>query len=349
MKTIEPKQYAINFLGLAKRLSTAAFLFGILLPQPASSAERIFFASDVHDYIANLQSLASSHATSCELAAILGDYPSATGPNAATTLADFKEAYYTMFSYVPSTILTQGNHDGEFFRDGTGLNFYSNLQYNIYVISVDDFTNASTELSSFLSTYNENKVLFVLSHYPLHSKRVSEQAAVAIFNTLQSHGSTKDIVFLWGHNHSSSSYDAGVNYVVSPGGSIGSGNSDTIAAVKNATFQFTYLNAGYVKPIDGTSPSATVVTVRSDDITIDRYGNRAQSASVTRRVSGVPCGNDSCSAPDENACNCYEDCGSRTGSCDGSCGDQGSGDCFCDDACAWYGDCCPDKQSICGC
>ncbi len=34
-------------------------------------------------------------------------------------------------------------------------------------------------------------------------------------------------------------------------------------------------------------------------------------------------------------------------SCSGSCGDQSAAGCWCDDACAEYGDCCPDKGAVC--
>lgn len=63
----------------------------------------------------------------------------------------------------------------------------------------------------------------------------------------------------------------------------------------------------------------------------------------------------------ENSCNCWPDCETLTtstpapgepasGSCSGMCGGQSSaGDCFCDAQCEAYGDCCQDKEAVCGC
>ncbi|RMF76585.1 MAG: hypothetical protein D6738_01095 [Acidobacteria bacterium] len=40
--------------------------------------------------------------------------------------------------------------------------------------------------------------------------------------------------------------------------------------------------------------------------------------------------------------------GSDPNSCVGHCGTQAPGGCWCDSACSFYGDCCPDKTSVCG-
>lgn len=38
----------------------------------------------------------------------------------------------------------------------------------------------------------------------------------------------------------------------------------------------------------------------------------------------------------------------ETATCSGTCGDQAAAGCWCDDACAAYGDCCPDIAAVCG-
>ncbi len=42
-----------------------------------------------------------------------------------------------------------------------------------------------------------------------------------------------------------------------------------------------------------------------------------------------------------------EDSGSAMGSCEGACGGQGSGDCYCDPSCVGLGDCCEDYAEAC--
>ncbi len=43
-----------------------------------------------------------------------------------------------------------------------------------------------------------------------------------------------------------------------------------------------------------------------------------------------------------------EEGGSDPNSCVGNCGSQAPGGCWCDSSCSYYGDCCPDKTSVCG-
>ena len=125
----------------------------------------------------------------------------------------------------------------------------------------------------------------MLSHLPLHSKRnnIDQTAAVRIFDTLQKYGESLDIVFLWGHNHSRAEYDDNVDYVALPGetiaiDSISENDRYLIASVANSELRFTCLNAGYVQA----ASSATVLTIDTDEILIQRYGKHAQTEIVDR-------------------------------------------------------------------
>jgi hypothetical protein len=252
---------------------------------PALGQETLFFGSDVHGDTATLSSLMSQGGGSYELGGIVGDL----GSNTTSTLFSNIKNIIAGFGATPVT--AQGNHDGVYHTHATGpvTDLNGNENYDVYVINWEDFSSASTVLDSYLASYADGKAIFVISHVPLHSTRsgIDQSAAADIFDTLQYYSETLDIVFLWGHNHSSSSYDVNVDYVALPGERVNKAYPTTgtnlIGYVANEVLNFTYLNAGYV---DATS-SSTVITVDGDTIDINRFGNKPESVTVDR-INTVP-------------------------------------------------------------
>ena len=73
-----------------------------------------------------------------------------------------------------------------------------------------------------------------------------------------------------------------------------------------------------------------------------------QAGCLGNSNSGPTCGDGKCEQG-ESKKNCPADCNqSNAGSCQGACGNQSKSGCWCDDLCEKQGDCCSDKQKICG-
>jgi hypothetical protein len=276
-------------------------------------------------------------------------------------------------------ILSQGNNDGSYYSNPTGVVAYvtdpetwlqvgfADPLYDVFIINAADFQTASSPLADFLERNNNGKVHFVVSHYPFHSARPGiPEGADGIFSVLYDYGAIRDIVFLWGHNHSENYYyDAGVDYVALPGEMIG-GVGGRVNGNAWVPLTFTCLNAGYagVGTPDyygpGTLGSMTTAVVNPS--TDAEYPNTIQiQRQVNRRdpwgsVYGPVVTIDRlgelevCDAEyGENACNNWAVCSAHVaGTCANACGGFGSG-CWCDDLCNSYGDCCQDKLDLCGC
>jgi len=265
-----------------------AFLSFETLSIDVNADDTLVFASDYHDISANLSTVITACKNiPCELIGIVGDYQSTSDDDDVRALRDNSE-----FSSL-KLVLTQGNHDtsatigydslSRLILDEDGevdpvsrLN-NDNQYYDIYVVNVSNFTNADTELDRYLQAHTNGKTVLILGHYPLHSTRISGTDDDAIFNVLQKWGPYRDIVYLWGHNHSMPFWDNGVDYTVVPTGVIG-GNAAVVNANATVPLNFTYLNAGYLNPQAGVAgPSWTVLTLSDTNITIKRFKNGVQS------------------------------------------------------------------------
>ena len=108
-------------------------------------------------------------------------------------------------------IMIQGNHEiyGDLspnsneLLDETGA--YENDYYSVYAINYIDFASASNDLQAYLNgKTGYTKPIFVISHQPLHETSRGDNAkGVSIYNVLNEFGENLNIIFLFGHNHSS--------------------------------------------------------------------------------------------------------------------------------------------------
>jgi len=114
--------------------------------------------------------------------------------------------------------------------------------------STDDLNRFSqTDMSSlagFLNTAPTNIPIFILSHFPLHKYGTRDiENKDSVINTINQYASGREIVFLWGHNHTESDtyYD-----------SIYTGTLDT------KPISFTYASAGCMSDSEYSNGSAFV-------------------------------------------------------------------------------------------
>ena len=118
--------------------------------------------------------------------------------------------------------------------------------YRIYCIGAESTTNNNystsqvDKLSTYLNGLNDDKTVIILTHFPLHthSSRTTTNADKMIdaLNTAVDNG--KNILFLWGHNHSMSPKDGNYDQIFKPGSSI------TYKSGSTKTLKFAYAAAG---------------------------------------------------------------------------------------------------------
>lgn len=340
-------------------VGSALMATALSLPAFAQS-ETLFFASDVHNKKADLQSLINAHNT-CELYALVGDYNSGDPYTFDSTMSDLN-ALIALMPSGANKVAVEGNHDDKNDvhypaspANGGGITLSGNSFYDVYTINYDTYIGTNAKLTEYLALYSAGKAIFILGHYPLHSLRDANYAteATAIFNTLQSFGTQMDLIYVYGHNHRDADLDKSVRTMAVPGDIIRNGPTHSMlnTAVTETPIAFTYMRAGYIKAIPNQKAQATVVTIDRYGVTMERY--EKDNANAVEYGYTSRCGDGVCKdAAGENACNCFSDCGQSTqGSCylPLSCGGQSPGGCYCDDACEFYNDCCFDKQGSCGC
>ena len=174
-----------------------------------------------------------------------------------------------------------------------GIDYNEMTNYNTATSGAAAFTNWVNGLPS-----DDHRAIIIMSHVPMHYRRGDNHGAVTWLTAINEAASDKDIVFLWGHNHTgSTTNDSNHAYVAvggtvtpeassskgepadggGPGGGSGSGTAGT-----PVTIQFTYMNAGYITTgtIHGWNGSS--ITVTNDSIIIeDDYNSEL-------RYSGLP-------------------------------------------------------------
>ena len=126
--------------------------------------------------------------------------------------------------------------------------------YRIYCLgsnsSSSSYANQVSSLQSYLDGVGNDKVIFIITHFPLHyynSYRTTKNASdvIDVLNNAVTKGTedTSDdrkIVFLWGHNHTEAPGETHYDEIFKPGDSLqyASGSSNT------KTIQFYYAAAG---------------------------------------------------------------------------------------------------------
>lgn len=231
----------------------AGMLSVIAFASHAEAEVKLAFASDVHsdtgrqNLSSQLDSLCSED--SCSVIGIAGDYGTnicgSEYPNAYTnTLAAAQQNRPSA-----NVILSQGNHDyctsGSYYNgsrlSATGPN------WEVYVINVADVVGDQANFDSMASDLmtqcmggegsdsvsRMQKVFFVMSHVPSHTSRqlvgadgktplisgdekgaIQKARLLSIYQNIYWCSQQRNIVYLWGHNHSTVAYDANVNYLV---------------------------------------------------------------------------------------------------------------------------------------
>ena len=199
-------------------------------------------------------------------------------------------------------IFVQGNHDVVSAEGLSREGEHDTLDYGVYVIHEVAYPSDGGNISvvnivaSNLETYLQEKVennnnlpIFVISHLPLHySTRTRDQGAGAhaelIFEVLNEYaGKGQNIIYLFGHNHSSSydDYLGGSSVFLTKGDTIYIPELYNTSGVPKAQeLQFTYINAGYVGYRNSDNFSAdksltmTVFQIEGQTVKIERFNTQ---------------------------------------------------------------------------
>lgn len=209
------------------------------------------------------------------------------------TLKETVKAAYPEMSE-ENMVFGQGNHDNPETKGLSQSGSRDTESYGVFVINEDDYPlgggyestvkSTAEKLEEYLGKRleeNKDKPVFVVSHVPLHySYRTinvgDAKYASHIFEVLNRYGEELNIIFLFGHNHSSD-FD---NYV--GGSSIYFAKGDKIYIAQNGkqnavpderTLNFTYLNAGYVgfTYCLGNNLTMTVFEIDGNNVKVRRF------------------------------------------------------------------------------
>jgi hypothetical protein len=200
-----------------------------------STTDRIILGSDMHESTANLNSLLDAifedGVTSPNLVALLGDYNNNGSAGTAYNSATLDAAITGVFSPEPAKRYLTGNNDanslgttgnfvyatGEMYKDSNIL-MYGMHEYDFpttvdesdaYDIGVASTDALKTYLTN-LSTTDKAKVIFIVTHVPLHVARGDNPEGyymAKMLNDVITSYPNLDIVYLAGHNHTSDCSD----------------------------------------------------------------------------------------------------------------------------------------------
>ena len=234
-----------------------------------------------------------------------GDYtPNSDDPAIQVPLVtDTVQAVYPGYSE-ENLIYTQGNHDAAS-SVLTPTGFYEFENFVVYTVNEDDFktgqgtrtgydetvkalaANVANELT-IMKQNGDTRPVFFITHLPLHHSSRSSYGdnlyGKYLFDVLNEYGKELDIIFLFGHNHSSTYDDyigGAVNYIAK-GETIRIPIPDATQMGENGytdeTLNFTYMNCGYVGYSNNstTAPSTNTLTMGAIElcpttIEISRY------------------------------------------------------------------------------
>ena len=229
----------------------------------------------------------------------VGDYASSTGHDVSTTGLSYLDK--TISEVVKTNkVYIEGNHDAP---TTVGLSPYGNNDpkggsYGVFVIHEENYgqygaggDKVAKDLTAYLTekATNDswgNKPIFVLAHVPLHySRRAIDErcgaTAMPIVDVLNAAGKAGlNIIFLFGHNHSSAydDYLGGASIYLKKGDSMLVPTTDNHEAYEDVTLNFTYMNAGYVNNYADHGSNAdteltmTTFRIRADGaVIINRY------------------------------------------------------------------------------
>lgn len=215
----------------------------------------------------------------------------------------FKEYY----NDVP-LITIQGNHDISSVVGIPKKDYFETDKYIIYIINKDNYTdnqgnnenskemveNTSNKLSKYLEEQinnKSNKPIFIVTHVPLHysnrNNGEDNKYAYILFDTINKYSKDLDIVFLFGHNHSSDYDDyigGSINYI-SKGSNMNVGGTN-----KEEVINFTYMNAGYVgfsNNIFMNLLTLSTIKITKDALEIQKYSKNGAYYKEPIRVTRI--------------------------------------------------------------
>ena len=196
-------------------------------------------------------------------------------------------------------VYIQGNHDADSLTtDGTltTSGAHDTDKYGVYVINEKDYMwyndNQTTikNTASALDTYLDEKVnasynkpIFVLSHLPLHytNRTVNEgdgQYAKYLYDVLDEAGDNGlNIIFLYGHNHSTAydTYLGNGSVYLAEGDEITIANEGSTSSYFTDELSFTYMNYGFVGYFGDSDADSTltmtVFEITDSKVTVSRY------------------------------------------------------------------------------
>ena len=176
--------------------------------------------------------------------------------------------------------------------------------YRIYCLGSDSSNQSYSEaqitaLTSYLSSVDNSKPIFIITHFPLHSSggsyyggrtTTNASAMIEALNAAATNGTTdtsddKKIVFLWGHNHTLS--DSFYDDIYAPGSSISYGSG-------SSTLSFYYGAAGCMSDSEYSGGAGVgsayvkgkglIVTVDDATDALDFHYYDANSNDVTQQI-----------------------------------------------------------------
>ena len=295
-----------------KRILSLVLCFAMLvgmMPMIALSADAaesdthyLMFATDRHantsvigNIINNMESVIGENAL--EYLALGGDMVGSGNShpayNSSTVLAEVTGA--TSSLNAENVDIVAGIHDMNVTDDagivlpyqGGGAQIYEGDDYYVYGVEeycVSEDSNESiwsAQADAFKTWANgekidQSKVIFVVSHYPLHAKRDDNDGAYywhQALNTVATGGDNtveRNIVFFHGHNHTEDSNE----YVYNVGDTMSIQNGSSTVS---DTIYYTYATAGYLNQ----NKKATLVTLTGDKIVLTKYGASGSGSAMT--------------------------------------------------------------------
>ncbi|MBQ6551488.1 MAG: metallophosphoesterase, partial [Lachnospiraceae bacterium] len=197
-----------------------------------------------------------------------------TGNHEIASGGDFKYASYTSGAYKNDAIR------GKFEVNKTSA---EGDNYIVYCLGSESdtqsYSNQVSSLTSFLSSAGNNKVIFIITHFPLHyfsngysrTTTGASQIIDVLNNAVTNNNQT--IVFLWGHNHTLS--DTYYDQIYGPGGT----NSISYnSSGSSKTINFYYGGAGCMSDYENTyntNSGSAFVKGKGLLVTVASSGNTA--------------------------------------------------------------------------
>ena len=161
--------------------------------------------------------------------------------------------------------------------------------------------SASEHFLSWVKSLDDHLPIIVMSHVPLHAHRGDNCGAWTWMQALNAAAEEHDVIFLWGHNHTTESRKDGrdterAHYLRLPGEKLTvqsweldaqghetgariipaeAGAETRELVTRTETLRFVYLNAGYI-----TNGVGTVLSFREGQMTVKRYALHEEERTV---------------------------------------------------------------------